>query len=158
MRNWLIAKAEEDKRLQEEEKTRQEELKLEQRKIEQSMLRDALASGVPLHLVPMIFAGIGGTLGSAGIEMAQQYLAQLQQATSHQQTVPSVANSELHREPRLIGQPHQLVSQHTVQKLAQELRARRNHRRLNTPAPIRPLHISLQEVSREQTCTVHPRL
>ncbi len=116
MRNWLIAKAEEDKRLQEEEKTRQEELKLEQRKIEQSMLRDSVASGVPLHLVPMIFAGIGGTLGNAGIEMAQQYLAQLQQATSHQQHVPSVANSELHREPRLIGQPHPLVSQHTVPK------------------------------------------
>lgn len=39
MRSWLHAKAEEDRRKQEEEKTRQEGLRLDQRRIEQTMLR-----------------------------------------------------------------------------------------------------------------------
>ncbi|MCJ1405614.1 hypothetical protein MMC11_008842, partial [Xylographa trunciseda] len=60
MRNWLLAKAEEDRRKQEEERTRQEGLRLEQRKIEQTMLRESLQGGVPPHLVPMVFAGMGG--------------------------------------------------------------------------------------------------
>jgi hypothetical protein len=60
MKNWLAAKAEEERRKQEEEKTRQETLRLEQRKVEQSMLRESMQGGVPPHLVPIIFAGIGG--------------------------------------------------------------------------------------------------
>ncbi|RMZ82553.1 hypothetical protein DV738_g1591, partial [Chaetothyriales sp. CBS 135597] len=44
MRSWLHAKAEEDRRKQEEEKTRQEGLRLDQRRIEERMLRDSLAA------------------------------------------------------------------------------------------------------------------
>lgn len=60
MQHWLHAKAEEERRLQEEEKTRQETLKLEQRKVEQAILTDALRAGVPPYLVPTIFAGLNG--------------------------------------------------------------------------------------------------
>lgn len=61
MRSYLAAKAEEEKRKTEEEKTRQEGYRLEQRKIEQTMLRESLNSGVPPAMVPMIYAGIGGS-------------------------------------------------------------------------------------------------
>ena len=47
MRSWLHAKSEEDRRKQEEEKTRQEGLRLDQRKIEQKMLTDALQGQIP---------------------------------------------------------------------------------------------------------------
>lgn len=99
MRNWLSAKAEEDKRKQEEEKTRQETLRLEQRKIEQAMLRESMQGGVPPHLVPMIFAGIGG--GSAAgvtVDWLQQYVAQLQaqqqQALAQVQVSPDMRRGE----------------------------------------------------------------
>ncbi|CAF9921620.1 MAG: hypothetical protein GOMPHAMPRED_002337 [Gomphillus americanus] len=78
MRDWLAAKAEEDKRKQEEERTRQETLRLEQRKIEQSMLRESLQGGIPPHMVPIVFAGMGGgNLANAGIEWAQYYMSQM---------------------------------------------------------------------------------
>jgi hypothetical protein len=60
MRNWLQAKAEEDRRKQEEEKTRQEGLKLEQRKIEHSILHESLQGGIPPPMVPIVFAGMAG--------------------------------------------------------------------------------------------------
>lgn len=63
MQQWLRAKAEEDRRSQEEEKTRQETLRLEQRKIEQTILADSLRAGVPPHLIPLMFAGINGGNG-----------------------------------------------------------------------------------------------
>ena len=86
MRNWLAAKAEEDKRKQEEEKTRQETLRLEQRKVEQSILRESLQGGVPPYMVPMVFAGMGGaTLANASLEWAQHYF---QQMTLQQQQPP----------------------------------------------------------------------
>ncbi|KAI1344008.1 hypothetical protein F5Y15DRAFT_411859 [Xylariaceae sp. FL0016] len=75
MKNWLIAKAEEERRRQEEEKTRQESLRLEQRKIEHDMLRTSLDRGIPPAMVPMVFAGMGGgSLPQAALEWAQQYL------------------------------------------------------------------------------------
>lgn len=75
MRNWLIAKAEEERRKQEEEKTRQEQLRLEQRKLEYEMLRTALDRGIPPPMVPVVFAGMsGGTLPQAALDWAQQYL------------------------------------------------------------------------------------
>ncbi|KAJ6093334.1 hypothetical protein N7486_008623 [Penicillium sp. IBT 16267x] len=58
MQQWLRAKAEEDRRSQEEEKTRQESLRLEQRKIEQKILADSLRAGVPPHMIPLMFAGM----------------------------------------------------------------------------------------------------
>jgi hypothetical protein len=86
MRNWLHAKAEEDKRKQEEEKTRQESLRLEQRKIEQDMLRTS-SGGIPPYMVPMVFAGMGGgNLPNASLEWAQHYMAQAHQL---QQLLPS---------------------------------------------------------------------
>ena len=92
MRNWLHAKAEEDKRKQEEEKTRQESLRLEQRKIEQDMLRSSLSGGIPPYMIPMVFAGMGGgNLPNASLEWAQHYMAQthqLQQQQQQQQAPP----------------------------------------------------------------------
>ncbi|KAJ5185297.1 hypothetical protein N7491_006832 [Penicillium cf. griseofulvum] len=58
MNMWLLAKIEEDRRKQQEEKTQQANVVLEQRRIEQSMLSDALRARVPPNLVPLIFNGI----------------------------------------------------------------------------------------------------
>lgn len=102
MRNWLAAKAEEDKRKQEEEKTRQESLKLEQRRIEQSMLRESLQGGVPPAMVPMIYAGMGGgQLMGISMDWLQQYASQLQ--VSQQQI--QQASPDMRRDGRLIGPP-----------------------------------------------------
>ncbi|KAF2835736.1 hypothetical protein M501DRAFT_915296, partial [Patellaria atrata CBS 101060] len=122
MRNWLAAKAEEEKRKQEEEKTRQEDLKmkqedlrtqqesyrLEQRRIEQAMLRESMQGGVPPHLVPMIFAGIGGAnLANVSLEWLQQYAAQLQaaqqqqQQQQQQQALNQAQSPEMRRESRI---------------------------------------------------------
>lgn len=78
MRQWLSAKAEEDRRRQEEERTRQESLKLDQRKVEQSMLRDSLQAGVPPYMVPFIFASLSG----GNMQWAQQYVMQMSQLHS----------------------------------------------------------------------------
>ena len=86
MRNWLAAKSEEDKRKQEEERTRQEGLRLEQRKIEQSMLRESLQGGVPPHMVPIVFAGMGGAaLAHQSLEWAQQWISQMSLNSQPQQ-------------------------------------------------------------------------
>ncbi len=107
MKNWLAAKAEEERRKQEEEKTRQETLRLEQRKIEQSMLRESMQGGIPPHLVPIIFAGIsGGNLVNISAEWIQQYASQVQAA--HQQVqaqVQTQLSPDLRRDARMIGQP-----------------------------------------------------
>ena len=113
MKNWLAAKAEEDKRKQEEEKTRQENLKLEQRKIEHSMLRESMQGGIPPHLVPIIFAGIGGgNLANISAEWIQQYTAQVQTAQQQAQAqaqAQAQLSPELRREARLLGQQPQTV-------------------------------------------------
>ncbi|KAF1985851.1 hypothetical protein K402DRAFT_432146 [Aulographum hederae CBS 113979] len=117
MRNWLAAKAEEDKRRQEEEKTRQESLRLEQRKIEQAMLRDSMQGGIPPHLVPMIFAGIGGAnLANVSAEWLQGYAAQLQAAQQQQIPLqPQTQHSpESRRETRMISQPAGYVAPQVV--------------------------------------------
>ncbi|EMD92998.1 hypothetical protein COCC4DRAFT_196853 [Bipolaris maydis ATCC 48331] len=107
MKNWLATKAEEERRKQEEEKTRQETLRLEQRKVEQSMLRESMQGGVPPHLVPIIFAGIGGgSLANISAEWIQQYTSQVQAA--HQQAQAQAQpqlSPDLRRDPRMIGQP-----------------------------------------------------
>jgi len=108
MRSWLTTKAEEEKRRQEEERTRQESFRLEQRKIEQSMLSESIRNGVPPTLVPLIFAGIGGSsLSSISIEWIQQYAASLQAAQQQQfapQTQPQSQGSPDIRRDRMIGQ------------------------------------------------------
>jgi hypothetical protein len=106
MRNWLLAKVEEDKRKQEEEKTKQETIRLDQRRIEQSMLRESLSGGIPQHLIPMIFAGIsGGSLTNASIEWLQHYMAQLQAQTQQPPPPghPPQASPDLRREARMIN-------------------------------------------------------
>ncbi|KAJ8058099.1 hypothetical protein OCU04_012958 [Sclerotinia nivalis] len=100
MRNWLQAKAEEDKRKQEEEKTRQESLRLEQRKIEQDMLRTSLAGGIPPYMIPMVFAGMGGgNLPNASLEWAQHYMAQAHQLQQHQVQQRLVPGQSQHTSP-----------------------------------------------------------
>jgi hypothetical protein len=79
MRTWLQAKCEEDKRRQQEERTRQEELRLDRRKIEQSMLRESTEGGVPPHMIPLIFAGVAErNLPAASLEWAQVRKAKLE--------------------------------------------------------------------------------
>ncbi|KAF1919357.1 hypothetical protein BDU57DRAFT_139210 [Ampelomyces quisqualis] len=111
MKNWLAAKAEEERRRQEEERTHQESLKLEQRKIEHSMLRESMQGGVPPHLVPIIFAGIGGGhLANISAEWIQQYTATVQAA--HQQVqiqAQAQLSPDLRRDSRMIGQPSSSV-------------------------------------------------
>ncbi|KAL5115250.1 hypothetical protein ACEQ8H_006842 [Pleosporales sp. CAS-2024a] len=106
MKNWLAAKAEEERRKQEEERTRQESLKLEQRKIEQSMLRESMQGGVPPHLVPIIFAGVGGgNLANTSAEWIQQYTATVQAA--HQQVqiqAQAQLSPDMRRDSRMIVQ------------------------------------------------------
>lgn len=89
MRNWLLAKAEEEKRRQEEEKTRQESLRLEQRRIEHDILRTSLERGIPPPMVPLIFAGMsGGILPQATLEWVQQFLP-LPHQPHHGQILPA---------------------------------------------------------------------
>lgn len=109
MKNWLAAKSEEERRKQEEEKTRQESLRLEQRKVEQSMLRESMQGGIPPHLVPIIFAGIGGgNLANVSAEWIQQYTAQVQAAQQQAQMQAQIQHSpDLRRDTRMIGQPQQ---------------------------------------------------
>lgn len=100
-RNWHATRVEEERRRQEEEKTRQESLRLEQRRVEHSMLRESMQGGIPPHMVPMIFAGIGGAnLANFSLEVLQQYTAQLQAA--QQQLQPG---QESGRDQRTINQP-----------------------------------------------------
>ncbi|PVI00078.1 hypothetical protein DM02DRAFT_655726 [Periconia macrospinosa] len=106
MKNWLAAKAEEEKRKQEEEKTRQENLKLEQRKIEIRMLETSIQGGIPPHLVPIIFAGIGGgNLANISAEWIQSYQSTLQASQQQQQAHTHAQSQEHRRDSRLIGQP-----------------------------------------------------
>lgn len=89
MRNWLLAKAEEEKTRQEEEKTRQESLRLEQRRVEMDILRASLGGGIPPPMVPLVFAGMGagGTIPQAALEWAQQFM-QSPPGQQHPQLLP----------------------------------------------------------------------
>ena len=101
-RSWHATRVEEERRRQEEEKTRQESLRLEQRRVEHSMLRESMQGGIPPHMVPMIFAGIGGAnLANFSLEVLQQYTAQLQAAQQQLQQ----SGQEDARERRSINQP-----------------------------------------------------
>lgn len=75
MKSWLHAKAEEERRKQEEERTKQESYRLEQRKLEAEMLKTSLDKGIPPPIVPLVFAGMGGALSDAALEVAKQYLS-----------------------------------------------------------------------------------
>lgn len=105
MRNWLVAKAEEDRRRQEEERTKQESYRLEQRRIEQAMLRESLQAGMPPSMVPIIYAGLGGqSLVNISLDWLQQYAAQLQAASQHQIQQQQQQSPDALREARHVGQ------------------------------------------------------
>lgn len=164
MRNWLAAKAEEDKRKQEEEKTKQESFKLEQRRIESSMLREALQGGIPPPMIPMIYAGIGGSsLATFHIDMLQNYAAQLQ-AAQQQLQHHSPVDARL-GEVRMIGQPgpqygalqpqqHQVVPSQPAEH-NQQPGASQTTFSAYQPAPTRPVPTS---GPRSATHTQLPRL
>lgn len=102
MRAWLVAKAEEEKRRQEEEKRRQEEertsqerFRLEQRKTEFDILRASLQGGIPPSIVPVIFAGMSGTVPPTTLDWAQQLT---QQQLHPQQLLPGPASPEHRRD------------------------------------------------------------
>ncbi|KAK3207742.1 hypothetical protein GRF29_96g242343 [Pseudopithomyces chartarum] len=104
MKNWLAAKAEEEKRRQEEERTRQEDLRVQQRQIEQSMLRESLQGGVPPHLIPMIFAGMGGgSIANVSAEMLREHQLDLQ-AAQRQAQAQAQLSPDLRRETKFISQ------------------------------------------------------
>lgn len=85
MRNWLQAKAEEDRRKQEEERTQQESLRLEQRRLEHEILKTSISGGIPPPMIPVVFAGMsGGTLPQSALDWAQQFM------TSHTQGPPQL--------------------------------------------------------------------
>ncbi len=100
MRNWLNARAEEEKTKQEEERTRQEGLRLEQRKIEMDMLRASLGGGIPPPMVPLVFAGMGagGVLPQAALDWAHQFIASQSQPQHPQLLPPRPPTPESQRE------------------------------------------------------------
>ncbi|KAJ5155736.1 hypothetical protein N7492_008539 [Penicillium capsulatum] len=77
MQHWLTAKVEEDRRIQEEERTRQESLRLEQRKFEHKILLESLQAGVPPHMIPFVFSSMNGGGNS------NRMLDMLQKCTPH---------------------------------------------------------------------------
>lgn len=86
MQRWLQAKVEEDRRCQEEEKTRQETMKLERRKVDHAILVDALRAGVPPHLAPLVFGGVDGLVdGKPATPEMLQYMADM----TRQSTIPT---------------------------------------------------------------------
>jgi hypothetical protein len=109
MRNWLHAKAEEDRRKQEEEKTKQEVLRLDQRKIEQTMLRESLSGGIPPVMVPLIFAGMGGAaLSNQSLEWAQYHMAQMTIQSQQQQQLQAQQVAQLQAAQQQQHQQQQL--------------------------------------------------
>lgn len=96
MQRWLQAKVEEDRRCQEEEKTRQETMKLERRKVDHAILVDALRAGVPPHLAPLVFGAMEGPVdGKPATPEVLQYMANMTRQFSlpshHQQAHPGVS-------------------------------------------------------------------
>lgn len=83
MQRWLQAKVEEDRRCQEEEKTRQETMKLERRKVDHAILVDALRGGVPPHLAPLVIGGIDGPIdGKLATPEVIHYMADMTRQSS----------------------------------------------------------------------------
>lgn len=95
---------------QEEERTRQQQLRLEQRKVEHDMLREAIRGGIPPHLVPNLFASLGGAGRIPDISPVQHYQATMPtvaQQDMSQPGYPGRSPPDLRRETRAIPQSHQ---------------------------------------------------
>jgi hypothetical protein len=95
--NYYASRIEEERTKQEEQRTRQDSLQLERRKIEQSMLVEALRSGVSANLVPLIFMGIShAKLPPVATELLQIVLPPLlqQQQQRQQQTLQQLQEQQ----------------------------------------------------------------
>ena len=138
MRSWLHAKAEEDRRKQEEEKTRQEGFRLDQRRIEQDMLRESLQGGIPPPMVPLIFAGIGGgNLPAHTLEWAQQYLASLTIQNQQQQQQIQAQQQQLHQQQQIQSQQQMSPDHHRDSRMVSS-NAYTPHQPLQPPPPAQP--------------------
>ncbi|KAL6715263.1 hypothetical protein ACLMJK_007527 [Lecanora helva] len=136
MKSWLQAKIEDDRRRQEEEKTKQEDLKLSQRKVEQNILQESLRNNVPPQMIPMIFASIGGiNVSNSGLDVAQQYLAQMH--LSQQQQL-QVQQQQAQIQQQVQQQQQQQQAQQQLQALPQSQSSpeqRRDNRMITGPNP-----------------------
>ncbi|KAF4285506.1 hypothetical protein KXW98_001689 [Aspergillus fumigatus] len=162
LRQWLQAKAEEDRRLQEEEKTRQESLRLEQRKIEQSMLRDSLQSGVPPQMIPLIFAGItGGSLPQSAIELIQQYASQNPGTHSNAPPPPSRPSAPLHQQQQstldILPPPPTLSQRHPSLAIPADIRRDSRGHPSTTYATLPPHQQPIPGPALSQPLTTHGR-
>ncbi|OQE30511.1 hypothetical protein PENFLA_c003G03739 [Penicillium flavigenum] len=97
MKLWLHTKKEEDRRRQQEERTYQATLVLERRRIEQSILSDALRAGVPPNLVPLIFNGIYTT--GANLELATELQRQWSTPGSISVAPPTMSQHQNNPDP-----------------------------------------------------------
>ncbi|KAI4092056.1 MAG: hypothetical protein LQ348_005394 [Seirophora lacunosa] len=119
MRIWLQAKSEEERRKAEEQKTHQESLKLEQRKVEHNILRESMQGGVPAHMIPLVFAGMGGgALSSVALEWAQQAMAQIQL----QQQAAVQMQQQQQQQQQQQSQQQQQLNQAPAQSLSDQRR------------------------------------
>ncbi|KAJ5924653.1 hypothetical protein N7466_008840 [Penicillium verhagenii] len=113
MQQWLQAKAEEDRRKQEEEKTRQEALKLELRKTEGQILADALRGGVPPHMIPGLFANLTG-MNKSSSESDHQYMPGRFLAQPPQRSFSGPPAVTTPYPPMVLLPPHSSSSQHGI--------------------------------------------
>jgi hypothetical protein len=117
-KEWLLAKAEEDRRRAEEERrraeeerTRQESLRLDQRRIDYDMLRQSLDGGIPGHMVPIIFAGLGSLVSRQDwSDWARQYASGF--GPAHQPQL--LASSDQNSPERRRGSQAQIYSQYAA--------------------------------------------
>jgi hypothetical protein len=106
MRDWLRAKAEEDIRRQQEEKTRQATLILEQRRVEHAMVTESLRAGVPPHLIPMMFNGFNAQDSNSFKELQKPWSGP--GTMTHQQSISGNASTQQTQPPHQAPpQPHQ---------------------------------------------------
>ncbi|KAJ5240179.1 hypothetical protein N7468_004798 [Penicillium chermesinum] len=145
LQTWLQAKSEEDRRAQQEEKTRQETLRLEQRKIEHAMLRDATNYGVPPHMIPCIFTGIGGN-NSDSLALSQQHPHHPPQLSSSGYSVP-VAQAQAGQASSISMQPRPPINNNYISSSAGTVSRAHNSM---LPPSASPSHLALRGEQFEQ--------
>ncbi|KAJ5694795.1 hypothetical protein N7536_005207 [Penicillium majusculum] len=149
MKMRLHAKIEEDRRKQEEEKTHQASLVLEQRRIEQSILSDALRAGVPPNLVPLIFNGIYAT--GANLQLAAKLQNQWSAPASQSAAPPVVPRQQ--NNSALVSPTKPPVAPHPPQQSHKQ--PPRAHATGLTPTATKHLPERCQREWSEATSTLH---
>ncbi|KAJ6167051.1 hypothetical protein N7470_002498 [Penicillium chermesinum] len=137
--------SEEDRQAQQEEKTRQETLRLEQRKIEHAMLRDATNYGVPPHMIPCIFTGIGGN-NSDSLALSQQHPHHPPQLSSSGYSVP-VAQAQAGQASSISMQPRPPINNNYISSSAGTVSRAHNSM---LPPSASPSHLALRGEQFEQ--------